>query len=577
MKSTVIYSALMAIAMSCGYGCEQQPEIKTKIAEHPTTFCNPINLNYRFMKIDGGNGIREAADPVVTKFKDKYYLFASKSSGYWSSTDFIHWKHTFISDSVLPIENYAPGIFVHHDSIYYVGSGGHTLLYRSADPESGQWDEVKKIYADTDPAFFIEDNVLYLTYGCSPDNPIYLQPMDLNTLENKQARIVCFNSDTKNHGWERPGERNELTRRPYIEGSWITKHDGIYYLQYAIPGTEWKTYADGAYTSTSPCGPFTFAKNSPVSYKPTGFIGGAGHGCVFKVKDNYWKAVTNSISVRHMFERRLSFYPLGFDDTKGMYTNTYLGDYPMFLPSEEIREQSRPDWMLLSFKKRITASSTLEGDVSHLVDEDARTTWVAKSNSDQEWVTLDLGHESTIHSIQINYDEYGATQLGYQNDLYQSYVLSASHDGKHWSVIADKSDKRTDNPHDYIEFEIPFSARFIRWENKGYNISENVSLREIRVFGKTEGDLPESVKEFTCKRNEQDPCKMQIAWKPVKGAIGYIVREGVNKNNLFHNYQVTDSTHLELTGLNAESEYFITIDTYNESGITKGQKIENIR
>ena len=39
------------------------------------------------MKIDGGEGIREAADPVVVSFKDKYYLFASKSSGYWYSED----------------------------------------------------------------------------------------------------------------------------------------------------------------------------------------------------------------------------------------------------------------------------------------------------------------------------------------------------------------------------------------------------------------------------------------------------------------------------------------------------------
>ena len=53
---------------------------------------------------------------------------------------------------------------------------------------------------------------------------------------------------------------------------------------------------------TSPAGPFTYMENSPVSYKPTGFIGGAGHGCIFTAgSENYWKAATNSISVRHMF------------------------------------------------------------------------------------------------------------------------------------------------------------------------------------------------------------------------------------------------------------------------------------
>ena len=75
---------------------------------------------------------------------------------------------------------------------------------------------------------------------------------------------------------------------------------------------------------TSPAGPFTYMENSPVSYKPTGFIGGAGHGCIFTAgSENYWKAATNSISVRHMFERRVSFYPSGFDKDGYLFTNTY--------------------------------------------------------------------------------------------------------------------------------------------------------------------------------------------------------------------------------------------------------------
>ena len=35
-----------------------------------------------------------------------------------------------------------------------------------------------------------------------------------------------------------------------------------------------KSYADGVYVGTSPAGPFTYMENSPVSYKPTGFMEG---------------------------------------------------------------------------------------------------------------------------------------------------------------------------------------------------------------------------------------------------------------------------------------------------------------
>ena len=42
-------------------------------------FCNPLNLNYRFQIKEPS--YREAADPTVVWFKDRYYLFASMSGG----------------------------------------------------------------------------------------------------------------------------------------------------------------------------------------------------------------------------------------------------------------------------------------------------------------------------------------------------------------------------------------------------------------------------------------------------------------------------------------------------------------
>lgn len=550
-------------------------KIYTKVSEHPQTFCNPVNLDYRFMKIKGGAGIREAADPVVVEFKGKYYLFASKSSGYWSTTDFVNWNHTIIEEAVLPIEDYAPAVFVKNDSIYFVASTpGKATLYRSFDPESGKWDKVKDIMSYWDPAFYIENDKLYLYYGCSPVNPIYGKVLNLQTLEEESKTFELLNSDINSHGWERTGERNELPRYPYIEGAWMTKHNGLYYLQYAAPGTEWKTYADGVYVGKSPLGPFVYSLNSPVSYKPTGFLGGAGHGCLFKVGDNYWKAATNAISLRHMFERRISFYPAGFTSDGLMYTDTYLGDYPLYLPSEKKGKPLRPDWMLLSFKKKVKTSSVhADSNPSNLVDDEARTAWVAKSNTKEEWVEIDLGNKATINAIQINYDEFGANQQGFHKGLYQSYALFASNDGKNWSMIADKRTKRTDTPHDYVEFEIPFKARYIKWQNEKYNISENVSLREIRVFGKAEGKCPDKVGEFRVSRNPDDPCRMKVKWSPVKGAVGYIIRTGIDQDCMYHNYQVADSTHYELKGLNSDTEYYLAIDSYNECGITKGNVI----
>ena len=160
------------------------------------------------------------------------------------------------------------------------------MLYRSEAPETGQWEPVQKMMSFWDPAFLLENNNLYIYHGCSPVDPIRMQLFDVRTLNPMSDILDCFNSDKEQRGWERTGEWNELEKRPYIEGAWMTKHNGRYYLQYAAPGTEWKSYADGAYVSNSPMGPFTYLENSPVSYKPGGFIGGAGHGSLFKIDDN---------------------------------------------------------------------------------------------------------------------------------------------------------------------------------------------------------------------------------------------------------------------------------------------------
>ncbi len=528
------------------------------------------------MKIDGGNGIREAADPVVVSFKGEYYLFASKSSGYWHSTDFVNWKHVFIPDSVLPIEDYAPGVFIHNESIYYVGStAGRGMLYSSEHPEKGEWKKVKELWSYWDPAFYVEGDNLYMYYGCSNQNPISVQILDLNTLEAKSDVVTCLNSDKENHGWERTGEQNELDRRPYIEGSWMTAHDGKYYLQYAAPGTEWKSYADGAYISDSPVGPFTYMENSPVSYKPTGFIGGAGHGCLFTVGGNYWKVATNSISVRHMFERRISFYPAGFDKDGYLYTDTYLGDYPLFLPSvDSTKEETSPGWMLLSCNKKVTTSSVKDSsNASYAVDEDVRTSWVAASNGISEWLEIDLSASCQIQAIQVNFGEYGATQKGYTPNVYQSYDIQASNNGKDWYLIVDKTDKNTDTPHDYIEFEKPFKARYIKFVNKRYTVSEYLSIRDIRVFGKSTGKTPAVVSDFEVSRDKVDPCKAVVKWQKSKDASGYIFRYGVAEDKLYLNFQVGDQEEVQIGSLNSETTYYFTVDDYNENGIGRGSRI----
>src|SRR5512133_1723350 len=141
----------------------QNSSILSQAAIDPQTFCNPLNLNYRFM-VDAIDA-REAADPVIVLFKGDYYLFASRSGGYWTSPDLRNW--TLIIPQGLDIEGYAPAIVEMRDSLFFV-TGGGTQIYKTGDPKSGIWQKGPTYKGYGDPALFLDDDGrLYLSFGVS--------------------------------------------------------------------------------------------------------------------------------------------------------------------------------------------------------------------------------------------------------------------------------------------------------------------------------------------------------------------------------------------------------------------------
>ena len=137
---------------------------------------NPIDLDYEFTLYDNANGnYREAADPVCMLYKDCYYLFVSKSEGYWSSEDMRHWRH--VRTSVLPMDLYAPTAMVYKGELYWMKSDLNSL-WKTSDPEDGEsWTLVTDRltpYPENpgrtghDPDLLLDsDGRVYLYWGCS--------------------------------------------------------------------------------------------------------------------------------------------------------------------------------------------------------------------------------------------------------------------------------------------------------------------------------------------------------------------------------------------------------------------------
>lgn len=542
------------------------------------TICNPLNISYRFCLDQPSR--REAADPVIVTFKGEYYLFASKSGGYWHSTDLISWK--FITSSDLPFEDYAPAVVVINDAIYFMASSSNGLskIYKTSDPKGGRWEVVNAAFpiAMTDPDLFLDDDGrLYFFYGCSNKDPIYGVELDLKTLMPKGKPVACFNSKKNDYGWERPGDYNERKdASPWIEGAWMTKHNGKYYMQYACPGTEFKSYADGLYIADNPLGPFTLAANNPFSYKPEGFIAGAGHSSTFEDKyGNYWHISTMSISVKHPFERRLGLFPVFFDASGVPYTYTGFGDFPFIVPKKKISGPGDlfPTWMLLSYNKPVKISSALkEYPGRNAADENIRTWWSAETGNKNEWISIDLQKQCVVNAVQLNFADHNTRLSGRSENIFYQYLLEYSSDYKTWKTLKDKTSNRTDVPHDYIELASPIKARYLRVTN--YHVPDGTfALSGFRVFGNDGGSRPKEVTSFTVIRNPKDQCEVKLKWNGSENATGYTIRYGTRPDRLYQNYQVLNGDTLTLRSLNGSLDYYFTIDAFNGHGVRKGKKI----
>jgi len=563
---------LVFVCLSCTFTMYSQKKSVSTLKQ--TTMCNPVNLSYRFC-LDAPSR-REAADPTMVTFKNEYYLFASKSGGYFHSADLIHWD--IITSKDLPLEDYAPTVVVMNDTMYFMASKGAPItIFKTGNPKSGNWKVVNSAFpiGMTDPDLFVDDDgKLYFYYGCSNRNPIEGVELDAITFNPIGNSVVLLNSDKKNYGWERSGDYNEKGANPWIEGSWMTKHDGKYYLQYSGPGTEFKSYCDGVYVSNKPLGPFKLAEHNPVSYKPEGFIAGAGHSSTFQDKyGNYWHVSTMTISQKHMFERRLGFFPTFFDKDGVMYVYTGFGDFPYKVPTKKISspEELFPQWMLLSYNKPVQVSSELPNyPKRYAANEDIRTFWSAKTGNKGEWISMDLQKSCTVNAIQINYAENDTKLFGREPNIYYQYLLQYSNDNKTWKTLADKTLNKMDVPHDYIELKTPIKARYIKLIN--YKVPGGTfAIAGLRVFGNAGGNAPTTVEKLNIEHDQNDRCIVKLKWEKKPDAVGYNIRYGASKDKLYHNYQVLGTDSLTIRSLNSLQKYYFTIDAFNENGITKGK------
>lgn len=600
-------------------------------------FCNPINFTYQYQFNQKGEGFslnREAADPSMILFNGKYYLFPSMTRGFLVSQDMANWKQCPLEG--LPVYDYAPDVRAVGDWMYFCASrrGEVCDFYRTKDPEGGVFERIPGTFDFWDPNLFLDDDGrMYFYWGCSNMTPIWGVELDPATMRKLGEPVALIENHKTEYGYERTGEDHHydpngshiiqilkeqmakamgcdaaditdvtpaiestpeqyrpmlkaaLSDNPYIEGAWMTKHEGRYYLQYACPGAQFNVYNDGVYVSESPLGPFTICQNNPYSYSPGGFCPGAGHGSTMEdLVGNWWHTSTMRISVNHEFERRVGIWPAGFDEDGELFCNQRYGDWPQSVTGDRQDPWAAPEWMLLSYGKEVTASSQGK-PAANAVDENIQTWWQAEAGDAEPWLHVDLGEICTVNAVQINFADdmglvsqlpQGASLVGEtgrgryieERPFKTGWLLEASDDGESWFVLEDKRNTDTDLPHDLVVKPEGVSARYIRLTVTDTAYDAAACISGLRIFGRGQGSAPSQAAQVKALRT--DSMTMQVSWRG--DATGYEVLWGHRPDKLYHSCRVFARTELEIRALMADVEqYYARVDSFNENGITIGE------
>lgn len=574
-------------------------------------YCNPLNLEYKYQHY-GKSAHREAADPTLIYFKGRYYLFASMSAGFYFSDDLIHWEHH--NNRNLELYHYAPDVRACGDYMIFCASDRRkSSIWRTKDPFSNEYEKVSEPFPFWDPDTFVDDDgKVYFYWGCDNANPIFGVEMDRDSFLPIGEKKGLIYGKPSEHGFERKDYHGvqmpkqtlwekllflemKLSGRdmkqPFIEGAFMSKWNGKYYLQYAAPGTELSTYGDGVYISDHPLGPFTYQSHNPFSAKPGGFITGAGHGSTIEDEyGNLWHVSTMRISVNAGYERRVGLFPAGIDEDGILFCNQMFADWPMEIPDGKFDPMSiRPKYVLLSYKKKVRVSSFVNGhEPENCVDENIQTSWCAVDEKGQ-WIQLDLEQPQNVYFVQLNFSDVdvpvmhvnkeeksdfqtNSRYIDSGDNLRTRWILEGSLDGTQWFCLKDNSTTEEDLSHDGVFFEKGVDVRYLKLTTVELPYHKKMSLSGFRVFGEPKGNLPEQVSRYDIE--SYDNTTKIVKWNKTKNTIGYQVRYGIAPDKLYLSHMVYEENKVILTMLNANQKYYFAVDSFGEGGITEGKVYE---
>ena len=501
-------------------------------------YCNPLPM------VSSG-GASASGDVTVIRDNGKYYMYCT-GGGAWISDDLLNW--TFQRVANVPV---APDVKKYNGAFYMCGNDGP--LYKSDNPlgpftNIGNWKNTPDVAGGWNGAFdmdiFIDDdNRPYLYYPGRGVSGIFVVPLDPNDLTRFAAAPTHLFSFNKDHVWERYGEMNEYTDVAWVEGPWLQKRNGTYYLEYSASGTQWKTYADGYYTAKSPMGPFTYAPNNPLLRKTEGLVTGTGHGSIVEGPDKQlWQFYTIVLD-NPPGGRRIGMDPVAVDKDGNL--SVHITDTPQWAPGVVADPAKNGDSgsipVTINKLRAMNALSQFSSqqpghDAAYAVDNSSGTWWEPLPSDAQPTLTLELSPATrfdrvqlfTIDSVRLLFNgggrggrgggrargagdrigNPGATTATLETasnstpataaapappavNAYQ-YKIEVSNDGNAYTTVLDQSTNAVVRNTIFEEIP-PTKCRFVRLTMVNWPRTTPLGIIEFTVFGKPAESLPAAV------------------------------------------------------------------------------------
>ncbi len=488
--------------------------VETSKAQTPSIgatarYCNPLPMVI-------GQGGNASGDVTVIKENGKYYMFCT-GGGAWISEDMLNWSFRRVEN--VPV---APHVVKFNGSFYMCGNDGP--VFKADNPlgpytSIGAWKNTPDVKGGWNGAFDVdifidEDNKPYLYYPGRGVSGIYVVPLDPNDLSRFAGpvrHLFGFNSD---HLWERYGEMNEYTDVAWVEGPWMQKYKGIYYLQYSASGTQWKTYAEGYYTSKSPLGPFTYAPNNPLLRKTEGLVTGPAHGSIVEGPDGkLWQFYTIVLS-NPPGGRRIGMDRVTFDKNGNMAVT--VTDTPQWGPGAMIDPAKGNSGSIPVTINKINAMNALSKfssqqpghDAAYAVDNSSGTWWEPATTDSLPALTIELSPATRFDVVQLfsidgvrlmfnggrrgfGRPAAGTAPAQLSNASYK-YKIEVSMDGKTYLPALDQTGNSIERNTIFEEIP-PVKCRFVRLTLTDWPRTSPLGILEFTIFGKPAGSLPAQV------------------------------------------------------------------------------------